>query len=186
MGNRLSKIVTRTGDAGTTGLGDGSRVNKDCQRIEVIGEIDELNSCLGVLLAENCPPVVREALTGVQHDLFDLGGEICIPGTSIISDTHIIRLEELVTRFNDELSPLKDFILPGGSRPASLAHLARTVCRRCERRIVQLARNEDVSIHVRKYLNRLSDLLFVLGRTLNKTAGSGDILWVQGKNRNAA
>ena len=186
MGNRLSKIVTRTGDAGTTGLGDGSRVDKDCQRIEVIGEIDELNSCLGVLLAENCPPVVREALTGVQHDLFDLGGEICIPGTSIISDTHIIRLEELVTRFNDELSPLKDFILPGGSRPASLAHLARTVCRRCERRIVQLARNEDVSIHVRKYLNRLSDLLFVLGRALNKAAGSGDILWVQGKNRSAA
>ena len=186
MGNRLSKIVTRTGDTGTTGLGDGSRVGKDCQRIEVIGEVDELNSCLGVLLAEDCPPAVREALTGVQHDLFDLGGEICIPGTSIISDAHISRLEDLVTRFNDELSPLKNFILPGGSRPAALAHLARTVCRRCERHIVLLARDEAVSIHVRKYLNRLSDLLFVLGRSLNKAGGRGDVLWVQGKNRSAA
>ncbi len=139
MGNRLSKIVTRTGDAGTTGLGDGSRVDKDCLRIDSMGEVDELNSSLGVLLAEELPPAVRDALLGIQHDLFDLGGELCIPGTSIITEEHIVRLEDLVTHFNASLSPLKEFILPGGTRAAALAHLSRTVCRRAERRVVHLA-----------------------------------------------
>ncbi len=183
MGNRLSKIVTRTGDAGTTGLGDGSRVTKDCLRIDAMGEVDELNSSLGVLLAEEIPETIRTALQGVQHDLFDLGGELCIPGTNIISEAHIVRLEDLVTQFNDSLGALKDFILPGGTRPAALAHLSRTICRRAERRVVHLAGSENVSEFARKYLNRLSDLMFVLGRALNVAGGRTDVLWVQGKNR---
>jgi cob(I)alamin adenosyltransferase len=183
MGNRLSKIVTRTGDAGTTGLGDGSRVAKDCLRIDSMGEVDELNSSLGVLLAEELPQAVRNALLGIQHDLFDLGGELCIPGTNIINDAHIIRLEDLVTQFNASLSPLKEFILPCGTRAAALAHLSRTVCRRAERRLVHLANHENVSDFARRYLNRLSDLLFVLGRALNQSGSGGDVLWVQGRNR---
>ncbi len=189
MGNRLSKIVTRTGDAGTTGLGDGSRVPKDHLRIDTIGEIDELNSTLGLLLTEELPEDIREALTGMQHDLFDLGGELCIPGMNILAQAHVDRLEALVERFNEALPPLKDFILPGGTRAAAFAHLARTVARRAERRIVHLA-NEDlacggpgVSEFARKYLNRSSDLLFVLGRALNRAAGRGDVLWVHGRNR---
>jgi len=183
MGNRLSKIVTRTGDAGTTGLGDGSRVAKDSLRIEAIGEVDELNSTLGLLLSEEMPPAIREVLTGVQHDLFDLGGELCIPSMSIIGEAHIVRLESFVEQFNEDLSPLKDFILPGGTRAAAFAHLARTVCRRAERRVVHLAHGEEVSAFARKYLNRLSDLLFVLGRALNKAGGHADVLWVHGKDR---
>jgi cob(I)alamin adenosyltransferase len=183
MGNRLSKIVTRTGDAGTTGLGDGSRVGKDCLRIDCIGEIDELNSTVGVLLAEPLPENVRTALLRIQNDLFDLGGEICIPGSSYISEEHVARLEELAAQFNAELPPLKNFILPGGTRPASLAHLARSVCRRVERRIVSLGNSEEVSEFARKYLNRLSDLLFIFGRTLNQVSGQGDVLWVQAKDR---
>ena len=183
MGNRLSKIVTRTGDAGTTGLGDGSRVGKDCLRIDCIGEIDELNSTVGVLLAEPLPENVRPALLRIQNDLFDLGGEICIPGSSYISEEHVARLEELAAQFNADLPPLKNFILPGGTRPASLAHLARSVCRRVERRIVSLGNSEEVSEFARKYLNRLSDLLFIFGRTLNQTSGQGDVLWVQAKDR---
>ena len=186
MGNRLSKIVTRTGDAGTTGLGDGSRVAKDCLRIDVIGEVDELNSSLGVLLACELPPAIRDALLGVQNDLFDLGGEVCIPGHHIISEAHIARLEELVAQFNDELTPLKEFILPGGTMAAAQAHLTRTVCRRAERRVVHLSNHEPVSDFALKYLNRLSDLLFVLGRALNVAGGRGDVLWVQGKNRGEA
>ena len=185
MGNRLSKIVTRTGDAGTTGLGDGSRVTKDCLRIDAIGEVDELNSTLGVVLAEELPQAVRDALLGVQHDLFDLGGELCIPGYSAIGEAHILRLEALVAQFNENLKPLKEFILPGGTRPAALAHLSRTVCRRVERRVVHLSNSEDVSDFVRKYLNRLSDLLFILGRALNQAGGRGDVLWVHGKNKAA-
>ena len=177
MGNRLSKIVTRTGDAGTTGLGDGSRVAKDCLRIDAIGEIDELNSSLGVLLAEELPEPIRAALIGVQHDLFDLGGELCIPGASVIGEAHISRLEAHVEQFNAPLSPLKEFILPGGTRAAALAHLVRTVCRRAERRVVHLANEETVSLLARKYLNRLSDLLFVLGRALNVADGRTDVLW---------
>ena len=181
MGNRLSKIVTRTGDAGTTGLGDGSRVTKDCPRIDCIGEIDELNSMIGVLLAEPLPDPIRATLLRVQNDLFDLGGEICIPGSTIIGETHVPRLEEAATRFNDELEPLKNFILPGGTRAAALAHLARSVCRRVERGVVRLSNDEPVSEFVRKYLNRLSDLLFILGRALNRSAGVGDALWAQQK-----
>jgi cob(I)alamin adenosyltransferase len=186
MGNRLSKIVTRTGDTGTTGLGDGSRVAKDSQRIETMGEVDELNSTIGLLLTEPLPDAIRDALTGIQHDLFDLGGELCIPGMSIISEAHITRLENLVDEFNEDLAPLKDFILPGGTRAAAFAHLSRTVARRAERRIVHLANNENVSEFARKYLNRISDLMFVLGRALNKAGGSSDVLWVHGKNRGSA
>ena len=183
MGNRLSKIVTRTGDAGTTGLGDGSRVAKDCLRIDCIGEIDELNSTVGVLLAEELPATVRQPLLRIQNDLFDLGGEICIPGSAIISEDHVLRLEELAAQFNADLAPLRNFILPGGTRAASLAHLARSVCRRVERRVVHLGNSEPVSEFARKYLNRLSDLLFILGRTLNQAGGHGDVLWVQAKDR---
>ena len=186
MGNRLSKIVTRTGDAGTTGLGDGSRVAKDCLRIDVIGEIDELNSTLGVLLTEELPAPIRDALVGVQHDLFDLGGEVCMPGYEAIAEGHVLRLEELVVQFNSELTPLKEFILPGGTRAAALAHLVRSVCRRVERRLVQLGKAEKASEMSRKYLNRLSDLMFVLGRALNKAGGRGDVLWVHSKNRGDA
>lgn len=182
MGNRLSRIVTRTGDAGTTGLGDGSRVAKDSLRIETIGQFDELNSTIGILLAEDMPEPIRDALTEVQHDLFDLGGELCIPGMSIIGDAHVARIEQLVERFNADLPPLKDFILPGGSRAAALAHLTRTVCRRGERCLVHLAGSEAVSDSARRYVNRLSDLLFVLGRVLNRAAGRGDVLWVKARH----
>lgn len=183
MGNRLSKIVTRTGDGGTTGLGDGSRVAKDSLRIDAIGEIDELNSSLGVLLAEELPDKIRDALMTVQHDLFDLGGEICIPGASVIGETQVSRLETLITHFNSELAPLKEFILPGGTRAAALSHLSRTICRRTERQIVRLGSVEGVGDWTRKYLNRLSDLLFVLGRTLNMRDGRGDVLWSHTKGR---
>ncbi|MBW7900886.1 MAG: cob(I)yrinic acid a,c-diamide adenosyltransferase [Rhodocyclaceae bacterium] len=182
MGNRLSKIVTRTGDAGTTGLGDGSRVGKDSRRIDALGEVDELNSTLGVLLAEELPAAVREALLGIQNDLFDLGGELCCPGMTMVSEAQVLRLEQLVEDFNEDLPRLKEFILPGGSRPAALAHLARAVARRAERSVVALAAAEPVGDDVRRYLNRLSDLLFVLGRHLNVAAGRGDVLWVQRKN----
>lgn len=182
MGNRLSKIVTRTGDAGTTGLGDGSRVAKDSVRIEAIGEVDELNSTLGVVLAGELPDAVRSALLGVQNDLFDLGGELCIPTMTMISEAHVVRVEELVAQFNADLAPLKDFILPGGTPAAAQAHLARTVCRRVERRVVHLSKQEAVSALALKYINRLSDLLFVLGRVLNVAGGRGDVLWVHNKN----
>ena len=185
MGNRLSKIVTRTGDSGTTGLGDGSRVTKDCLRIEAIGEVDELNSSLGLLLTEDLPAPICVALVGIQHDLFDLGGELCIPNTSIINDAHIARLEKLVAQFNDTLSPLKEFILPGGTRAAALAHLSRTICRRAERCVVHLANSENVSCFARKYLNRLSDLLFILGRVLNAVDCRGDVPWLHDKNRSS-
>ncbi len=182
MGNRLSKIVTRTGDAGMTGLANGERVAKDCLRIDVIGEIDELNSSLGVLLAEELPAAIREVLMAIQHDLFDLGGEICLPGYRAIHEAHVLRLEAQVAEFNDKLSPLKEFILPGGSRAAALAHLCRSVCRRVERRLVHLAGHEEVPELPRKYINRLSDLLFVLARALNQAAGQGDLLWKRQRN----
>ncbi|MEO5700261.1 MAG: cob(I)yrinic acid a,c-diamide adenosyltransferase [Casimicrobiaceae bacterium] len=177
MGHRLSKIVTRTGDAGTTGLGDGTRVAKDTPRIAAIGDVDELNSNLGVLLAETLPEAVATCLHEVQHDLFDLGGELSIPGHTAVSEEHIGRLEDAVEAFNADLLPLKEFILPGGSRPAAIAHVCRTVCRRAERAVVALAATEPVSEPTRRYLNRLSDLLFVLARTLNRAAGGHDILW---------
>ena len=177
MGHRLSKIVTRTGDAGTTGLGDGSRIAKDSARIDAIGAVDELNSTLGLLLAEALPDAVAACLTEVQHDLFDLGGELSIPGHNAMSDAQVLRLEDAVARFNADLAPLKEFILPGGTRAASLAHVARTVCRRAERALVHLGKTDAVRECTRKYLNRLSDLLFVLARVLNRTGGGADVLW---------
>lgn len=185
MGHRLSKIVTRTGDAGTTGLGDGTRVAKDSARIDAIGAVDELNSNLGVLLAEALPRAVRACLTDVQHDLFDLGGELSVPGYATVTEEHVARIEDAVERFNAELSPLKEFILPGGARSAGLAHVARTVCRRAERAVVHLASIETVSDPSRRYLNRLSDLLFVLARTLNRVEGGSDVLWQKGRVRGA-
>lgn len=183
MGKRLTKIYTRTGDQGTTGLANGSRVAKDSPRIEAIGAVDELNSVLGVLLAEEMPDAVRACLSDAQHDLFDLGGELSVPGHTIMTEAHVARLEALLEKFNAGLPPLKDFILPGGSRAASLAHVARTVCRGAERRLVALSHRETLPAFMLQYLNRLSDLLFVLSRTLNRHAGGGDVLWQQGKNR---
>jgi len=183
MANRLTKIYTRTGDGGATGLADRSRVPKDAPRIEAIGAVDELNSALGVLLADALPEAVRACLDDVQNDLFDLGGELSVPGHAIMSKSHVDRLERELDRFNAGLPPLKDFILPGGSRAAALAHVARTVCRRAERRLVTLARKQKVAPALRSYLNRLSDLLFVIARVLNRAAGRPDVLWQQGKNR---
>ena len=185
MGHRLSKIYTRTGDKGTTGLGGGTRVSKDSVRVEAFGTVDELNSVIGVLLTEDLPENLHNTLTDIQHDLFDLGGEVCIPGHTSMSEKQITHLETLLDQYNRDLPPLKEFILPGGTRAASLAHLARTVCRRAERSLVALARTEGGSVgdSARIYLNRLSDLLFVLGRVLNRAAGGSDVLWEQGKNR---
>jgi cob(I)alamin adenosyltransferase len=181
-GNRLSKIVTRTGDGGTTGLGDGSRTGKDSLRIDAIGEVDELNSCIGLLLCEELPITVRNALLDIQHDLFDLGGELCLPGMAIIKEAQVVRLEELADEFNAPLPMLKEFILPGGTRPAALTHLCRTICRRAERAMVRLHHTEALSDPACQYVNRLSDLLFILGRTLNRAGGRGDVLWQKGKN----
>jgi cob(I)alamin adenosyltransferase len=177
MGNRLSKIATRTGDDGTTGLGDGRRVRKDDARISAIGDVDELNSNLGVLLCEKLPGDVRDALIAIQHDLFDLGGELCIPGHTIIADTHLAQLDTWLADYNATLHPLKEFILPGGSRSAALAHVCRTVCRRAERSIVALGQVETINAAPRRYVNRLSDLLFVLARVLNRAEGGTDVLW---------
>ena len=182
MGHRLSKIYTRTGDAGTTGLGNGNRVSKDSLRIHTLGEVDETNASIGVLLCEELPDDVRELLTNVQHDLFDLGGEVCIPGMEMITGKQVQYLEDELDRLNDDLEPLKDFILPGGTRAAALAHQARTICRRAERMIVALAAEEAANGAPRQYLNRLSDLLFVLGRVLNRAGGRGDVLWQKRKN----
>lgn len=184
MGNRLSKIYTRTGDAGTTGLGNGERVSKNSQRVHAMGDVDELNALLGVLLCETLPGDVRELLVGVQHDLFDLGGELCIPEMSLITAHHVERLEEALDRLNEPLEPLKDFILPGGTRAAAQTHQARTVCRRAERMVVALAESADEPVNdaPRHYLNRLSDLLFVLARVLNRVDGRGDVLWEKGRN----
>ena len=183
MGNRLSKIATRTGDNGTTGLGDGSRTEKDSVRIHTLGEVDELNSFVGLLLCEAMPDELREELVSIQHDLFDLGGELCIPGYTMITDDHVGRLDDLLEKYNSTLPPLKDFILPAGSRAASVAHLCRTVCRRAERSIVSLGRIEKINDHPRQYVNRLSDLMFVLSRVLNRFAGGSDVLWQHGRKR---
>jgi cob(I)alamin adenosyltransferase len=182
MGNRLSKIYTRTGDDGTTGLGDGARTSKDAPRVEAYGTIDELNSALGVLLADDeVPDEIREVLTQVQHDLFDLGGELCIPGMALIRDDDVTRLEGALDRFNADLPRLKEFILPGGSVAAARCHVARTVCRRAERRVVSLGRSEAVRPQALHYLNRLSDLLFVLARVLARRNGGGEVLWQHGR-----
>jgi cob(I)alamin adenosyltransferase len=182
MGNRLSKIATRTGDDGTTGLGDGSRTRKDSVRIAAIGDVDELNSNLGVLLCETLPDTVRAALFAIQHDLFDLGGELCIPGHTMITDRHLAQLDAWLAEYNAALPPLKEFILPGGSRAAALAHVCRTICRRAERTIVALGELERVNAAPRQYVNRLSDLLFVLARVLNRADGGTDVLWQYDRN----
>lgn len=176
-GNRLSKIVTKTGDDGTTGFADGTRCAKDDARIEALGTIDELNSHLGVLLAENLPNEIAEILIRIQHDLFDLGGELSIPGATRLSEEKIAYLENHINRLNAALSPLKEFILPGGSRPAALCHVARAIVRRAERRLVTLRRLNPVSDISLKYLNRLSDLLFVMSRTINRLMQQDDVLW---------
>ncbi len=181
VGNRLSKIYTRTGDAGTTGLGDGSRVTKDSPRIHALGDVDELNSSIGLLLCEDLPAPTREQLLRIQHDLFDLGGELCIPGFKNISEQQVKSLEDLLDQYNADVPPLANFILPGGSRAASHAHLSRTICRRAERSVIALGAVEQVSELVRQYLNRLSDLLFVLGRVLNRHGGGSDVLWQQSR-----
>ncbi len=178
MGNRLSKIYTRTGDDGTTGLGDGTRVPKDSVRVEAYGTVDELNSAVGVLLAvPGLPPAISACLTEVQQQLFDLGGELCIPEHRAISASQVTQLEQALDAFNDPLPPLKEFILPGGGPAAAACHLARTIARRAERRVWTLARAEAVSPEVAKYLNRLSDLLFVLARVLARHESGAEVLW---------
>lgn len=177
MAHRLSKIATRTGDKGETGLGDGSRVPKDHPRVAAMGDVDELNSALGLLLAEEVPAELRAAFAQVQQDLLDLGGELSIPGHALLKPERVKALDENLEAWNKDLAPLREFILPGGSRAAAAAHLARTVCRRAERSVVTLARQEKVSEPARQYLNRLSDLLFVAGRVLNRAAGVGDVQW---------
>ncbi len=183
MGNRLSKIATRTGDKGTTGLGDGSRIDKDSARIASLGDVDELNSFVGLLLCEDMPAELREELISIQHDLFDLGGELCIPGYQMITEVHVLRLDNLLEKYNADLPVLKEFILPAGSRAASIAHVCRTVCRRAERSIVTLGKNEAINEHPRQYVNRLSDLMFVLSRVLNRFAGGSDVLWQHERKR---
>jgi len=177
MGHRLSKIATRTGDAGETGLGDGRRVAKDSARVAALGDIDELNSAVGVLLAEGLPQEAREALQAIQQDLLDLGGEVSIPGHALLPEARVARLDQWLDAWNATLPPLKEFILPGGSRAAAAAHMARTICRRAERALVALGRTETVGVTARQYLNRLSDLLFVLARVLNREAGGSDVQW---------
>lgn len=185
MGHRLSKIYTRTGDDGTTGLGDGGRLDKDAPRIEAIGTVDELNSLIGLILASELPSVVRECLTDIQHDLFDLGGELAMPDQRLVPSAYSERLEHTLDTFNAELPALKEFILPAGGPATAACHLARAVCRRAERRIVTLAHAEPVSPHVVAYINRLSDLLFVLARVLSRHESGSEALWQPGRNRGA-
>ena len=182
MGYRLTKIYTRTGDEGKTGLGDGRRVAKCSERIHVLGEIDELNSLIGVLQLETMPEESHELLTNIQHDLFDLGGELCIPGMAVIQTDQVHYLERTLDELNEVLEPLKEFILPGGSRAAAVTHHVRTVCRRAERAIAVLHSDEPVRSEVLQYINRLSDLFFVLARYLNRADGRGDVLWQQGRS----
>lgn len=177
MAHRLSKIATRTGDAGETGLGDGSRIPKNSARIRTLGDIDELNSALGLVLTEDLPADARAILDEIQHGLFDLGGETSIPGHSMLTEAQVLALDAKLEEWNETLPPLKEFILPGGTRAAAAAHLARATCRRAERSLVELGASEAIGQHARQYLNRLSDLLFVLGRVLNRHGGRGDVQW---------
>jgi len=177
MGNRLSKIYTKTGDDGTTGLGDGTRVAKDSARVAAYGTVDEANSTIGLVLATGLPEDIASLLTTVQHQLFDLGGELCIPGHAAIFDADIEALERALDAHNEHLPPLQDFILPGGGEAAARCHLARTVVRRAERETVTLARHDAVRPEAIRYLNRLSDLLFVLARVLARAGGHGEVLW---------
>ncbi len=185
MGHRLSKIYTRTGDKGTTGLGDGSRVEKDSMRVEAYGTIDELNSVVGMVLAHPLPQAVRQCLEDIQHDLFDLGGEFSTPGRQAMQESAITRLENILDDLNSDLPRLKEFILPAGGHATSTCHLARTVCRRAERRAISLAREENINPFAIAYLNRLSDLLFVISRVLARFENGSEVLWQPGKNREA-
>jgi len=182
MGHRLSKIYTRTGDQGTTGLGDGSRVDKDVPRIEAIGTVDELNAALGLLAAEEIPKNIHSLIIDIQNNLFDLGGELSIPGHTMVLDKHVSYLEQNLDELNEQLEPLKEFILPGGSKAVATCHLARSVCRRAERRVFTLSRNSNVSPVASQYLNRLSDLLFVIARYLGKTSATTETLWQRNRN----
>lgn len=186
MGNRLSKIYTRTGDNGTTGLGDGSRVDKDDLRVETYGTVDELNSLVGLVLCCDMDDAIRACLTRTQHELFDLGGELCMPGYTLVPGTCVDQLERDLDRFNEDLPPLKDFILPGGSEAAARCHLARTVCRRAERLLVSLAKVENINETSLRYLNRLSDLLFVIARVLARANGGQEVIWIHGDKRGPA
>ena len=181
MGQRLTQIATRTGDDGSTGLGDGTRVPKDHLRVMAMGEVDELNSGIGVLLAEPLPDGVRELLVLIQHELFNLGGELSIPGYQLLKPAAVLRLDEALAHYNAQLPRLKEFILPAGTRSAALAHVSRSVARRAERAVVHLAAHEAVNAAPRQYLNRLSDLLFVLARVLNRAnldgLGGDDVYW---------
>jgi cob(I)alamin adenosyltransferase len=185
MGNRLSKIYTKTGDDGTTGLGDGSRVSKDSMRVEAYGTVDEANSAIGVVLAYDVvPDDIRRCLTEVQHDLFDLGGELCIPGHAAIEDKFISRLEHDLDRLNTDLPALQDFILPGGGHATATCHLARTIVRRAERRVSTLKAAEPVRGEAIRYLNRLSDLLFVVARVLARAESGQEVIWDRGRIHN--
>lgn len=177
MGHRLSKIYTRTGDDGTTGLGDGTRVSKDSLRVEAFGTVDELNAAVGIVLALELNDAISACLTRVQHQLFNLGGELCLPGMQLIAQDDVDGLEHQLDSFNKSLPPLKDFILPGGSPAAAHCHLARTIARRAERRVISLAAHEPVNDTAKKYLNRLSDLLFVIARVLARENGGTEVLW---------
>jgi len=186
MGNRLSKIYTKTGDDGTTGLGDGSRVSKDTNRVEAYGTVDEANSAIGMVLAYDAvPDDIRRCLTEVQHDLFELGGELCIPGHASVEDHFIARLERELDRLNADLPALKDFILPGGGRAAAACHLARTIVRRAERRLTTLKSEESVRDEGLRYLNRLSDLLFVIARLLARAESGQEVIWNRERIRNS-
>jgi len=182
MGNRLSRIYTRTGDDGTTGLGDGSRIAKDSLRVEAMGDVDELNAIIGLLMTEPLTLEISTYFTDIQHDLFDLGGEICIPGHAMVKAERVKVLENILDKLNDELEPLKEFILPGGSKAAAYCHLARTVCRRAERQLIRLNREEAITAVSLQYLNRLSDFLFVVSRAINKSDGHPDVLWKNQSN----
>ena len=177
MGNRLSKIVTRTGDDGSTGLADGGRVPKESLRIEASGTVDELNSALGMVLACELPPSMAAQLLEIQHDLFDLGGELAIPGSVVIHARQVERLESLVEGWNADLPPLREFVLPGGGAAAANCHLARSICRRAERRCWALSRSEPIGPQALRYLHRLSDLLFVLARVLARRATGSEVMW---------
>ena len=182
MGHRLSKIYTRTGDQGKTGLADGSRVDKDCPRIQAMGDVDELNCAIAAILVHEVEASVRECLTDVQHALFDIGGELAVPGASSVDESCVAGLEIRLDGFNANLAPLKEFILPGGGKAAVAAHVARALCRRAERRFIALAREEEINPQSRRYLNRLSDLLFVLARVL-AVGGDGEVYWQPRRRR---
>ncbi len=185
LANRLSTIVTRTGDDGSTGLGDGTRTGKHSLRVAAMGDVDELNSHIGMLLTENLPEQIREDLVDIQHDLFDLGAELCMPGEQMLDGQRAAALEQRLAHYNAALPRLAEFILPGGSRSAAQAHVCRTVCRRAERTLVALAQTETVHPGARQYCNRLSDLLFVLARTLNREAGGSEPQWQSQRRRGA-